>query len=66
IGSGDSIWHRICDTYARGSWYMVVGGNVVVTVGTTRTIKFHYTTISKAGQLNYLYVEGYRRIGTNA
>ncbi|MBQ2349750.1 MAG: hypothetical protein II393_00505 [Cytophagales bacterium] len=66
IGSGDSIWHRICDTYARGSWYMVVGGNIVVTVGTTRTIKLHYTTISKAGQLNYLYVEGYRRIGTNA
>ena len=66
IGSGDSIWHRICDTYARGSWYMVVGGNIVVTVGTTRTIKLHYTTISKAGQLNYLYVEGYRRIGTNS
>ena len=66
IGSGDSIWHRICDTYARGSWYMNAGGNVVVTVGTTRTVTFKYTAVSKAGQLNYLYVEGYKRKGTNS
>ena len=64
--NGSDLWYRICDTYARGSWYMNIGNNAVVPIGTDRKLVLHYTVVSKVATLNNMYVEGYRRIGTNS
>lgn len=64
--NGSNIWVRVADTYARGSWIMVVGNSVVVPINTTRKVVFKYSAVSKAAILNYIYVEAYRRIGTNS
>ena len=63
---GSNLWHRICNTYARGSWYMNIGNHAVVPIGTDRKLVLNYTVAGKAGTLNDIHVEGYRRIGTNS
>lgn len=63
--NGYDVWARASNLTARGSWIMTGATNAIIPVNSSRKIWLNYTVYSKIAKLNSLYLEAFRRIGTN-